>query len=239
MTFGEHLEALRTHLIQAIYGIAIGVIISLACGEYIINIIRLPIDNALARHSFKIKKENVEVQDSVEGFNFFAATWQYLSSQFSIPETPPEEETAIGANTDLTLMQRTVTLALPAHALVQQLHEFAPDQFAEPGEGLKDKFVILDAQSDDVGIMRKAIKRIDDPITLNVQEAFLTYIKVSMISGLVLSSPWVFYQLWLFVAAGLYPHERKYVYTYLPMSLGLFLGGAAFCFYAVFPFVLD
>ena len=47
------------------------------------------------------------------------------------------------------------------------------------------------------------------------------------------------YQIWLFVAAGLYPHERKYVYIYLPMSIFLFLGGALFCFYAVFPFVLN
>ncbi len=42
----------------------------------------------------------------------------------------------------------------------------------------------------------------------------------------------------MFVAAGLYPHERKYIYIYLPMSLFLFTGGAVFCFYAVFPFVL-
>ena len=66
----------------------------------------------------------------------------------------------------------------------------------------------------------------------------MTWLKVSFVGGLVLSSPWVFYQMWLFVAAGLYPHERKYIHIYLPMSSGLFLGGAAFCFYCVFPFVL-
>jgi sec-independent protein translocase protein TatC len=63
--------------------------------------------------------------------------------------------------------------------------------------------------------------------------------KVSFICGLVIASPWIFYQLWLFVAAGLYPHERKYVHTYLPMSIILFMGGVAFCFYAVLPIVLD
>ncbi|MFK7777757.1 MAG: twin-arginine translocase subunit TatC [Gimesia sp.] len=78
-----------------------------------------------------------------------------------------------------------------------------------------------------------------EPVTLTVQEAFTTiYLKVSFIAGLVFASPWVIYQIWLFVAAGLYPHERKYVYIYLPMSIFLFLGGALFCFYAVFPFVL-
>jgi sec-independent protein translocase protein TatC len=72
-----------------------------------------------------------------------------------------------------------------------------------------------------------------------VQEAFVTYMKVSFVAGLIIASPWVFYQLWLFIAAGLYPHERKYIYTYLPMSLVLFLGGVFFCFYAVLPTVLD
>src|SRR5262249_55977194 len=83
------------------------------------------------------------------------------------------------------------------------------------------------------------IKKINEPVTLNVQEAFITYMKVAFISGFIFASPWIFYQLWLFVAAGLYPHEQKYVYTYLPMSIGLFFGGAAFCFYGVFPTVLD
>jgi sec-independent protein translocase protein TatC len=122
---------------------------------------------------------------------------------------------------------------------MEQFHQLAPEQYAAPPETLKDKSITIDARSDDFAGLRRAIKKIDDPITLNVQEAFMTYIKVSLISGLVLSSPWIFYQLWLFVAAGLYPHERKYVYTYLPMSIGLFLGGVFFCFYGVFPTVLD
>lgn len=66
----------------------------------------------------------------------------------------------------------------------------------------------------------------------------MTYLKVSLIAGLVLASPWVFYQLWLFVAAGLYQHERKFVYIYGSLSLVLFIVGVLFCFYLVFPFVL-
>lgn len=83
-------------------------------------------------------------------------------------------------------------------------------------------------------------KTMAEPVTLAVQEAFTTiYLKVSFVAGLVFASPWVIYQIWQFVAAGLYPHERKYVYIYLPISIFLFLGGAFFCFYAVFPFVLN
>ena len=43
----------------------------------------------------------------------------------------------------------------------------------------------------------------------------------------------------MFVAAGLYPHERRYVHIFLPMSIGLFMLGATFCFYWVLPTVLN
>ena len=48
----------------------------------------------------------------------------------------------------------------------------------------------------------------------------------------MLASPWVFYQIWLFVAAGLYPRERRYVHIYLPVSLVLFLAGVSLAFFS-------
>jgi sec-independent protein translocase protein TatC len=60
-----------------------------------------------------------------------------------------------------------------------------------------------------------------------------------LLVGAVLSSPWVFLQLWSFVAAGLYPHEKKYVYWYLPFSIILFLVGATAVFLFVFEPVLN
>ena len=61
--------------------------------------------------------------------------------------------------------------------------------------------------------------------TLTITESFMTYLLVSIYCGIVLSSPWIFWQLWQFIGAGLYPHEKKYVHVYLPLSLFLFLGG--------------
>ena len=94
-------------------------------------------------------------------------------------------------------------------------------------------------KSEEIALFKKTAERFNRPVTYKVEEAFMTYIKVSIVAGLVITSPWVFYQIWLFVAAGLHPHERKYVYIYLPLSIGLFLTGAVFCFYFVFPIVLD
>ena len=82
----------------------------------------------------------------------------------------------------------------------------------------------------------------DDPrvrvVGLSVQEPFSVYIKAALVVGAVLASPFVFYFIWDFVAVGLYPHEKKYVHTFLPISLALFLAGVALAFFLVFRFVL-
>jgi len=70
---------------------------------------------------------------------------------------------------------------------------------------------------------------------MNVTEAMMVYMKVTLACGLVLGSPWVFWQLWSFVAAGLYAHERRYVYRWLPFSVALFVGGVLICQFAVIP----
>lgn len=99
--------------------------------------------------------------------------------------------------------------------------------------------VWLKLKSEEIGLLRSLIEQANSPIAHKVEEAFMTYIKVSVVAGFVIASPWIFFQVWQFVAAGLFPHERKHVYRFLPMSLGLFFIGAIFCFQFVFPIVLD
>ena len=65
-------------------------------------------------------------------------------------------------------------------------------------------------------------------IVLSPAAGFISYIKIALMAGLILSSPWVFYQIWMFVAAGLYSHEKKYVHTAVPFSAALFVTGALF-----------
>jgi sec-independent protein translocase protein TatC len=74
--------------------------------------------------------------------------------------------------------------------------------------------------------------------SLSAEEPFMIWMKAGFISGLVLASPYIFYQIWTFVAAGLYPHEKNYVFLYLPISIGLFFGGASLAFAFVFDPVL-
>jgi sec-independent protein translocase protein TatC len=80
-----------------------------------------------------------------------------------------------------------------------------------------------------------AVLRPPSLTALTVTEPFLVYFKVSLVLGLVLASPWLVWQFWAFVGAGLYPHERKLVYLFGPLSLGLFLGGVLLCQLVVLP----
>jgi sec-independent protein translocase protein TatC len=66
-------------------------------------------------------------------------------------------------------------------------------------------------------------------------EAFILYIKIALIAGLILASPAVFSQVWLFVAPGLYAHEKKWAIPFIVMSSFFFVLGAAFSHYVVFP----
>jgi sec-independent protein translocase protein TatC len=67
-------------------------------------------------------------------------------------------------------------------------------------------------------------------------EAFFTYMKVAFVAGIFLASPYIFYQLWAFVAPGLYEHERKWIIPISVFTALLFVAGALFGYFVVFPF---
>jgi sec-independent protein translocase protein TatC len=224
MTFGEHLEVLRVHLFKAIVGLVIAVCVSLLFGKQIVRAINVPITSALHRDGL----EGIHVADDVSSFDFI----KWMKIQLGYEKAPPPEPLKPVVPTD------QVTVEVLPSQLAGVLHGVDPEAYPEPKPVKGEKAVPLTLRSGAFAEWREATERTLRPVTLNVQEGFLTYLKVSMISGFVLASPWIFYQVWLFVAAGLYPTERRYVYRYLPASLGLFLGGAVFCYYVVLPFVL-
>jgi sec-independent protein translocase protein TatC len=73
----------------------------------------------------------------------------------------------------------------------------------------------------------------------DVGEGFMVVIKITMIVAAAFAAPWILYQLWQFVAAGLYPKERKYVTRYLPLSILLLIGGMVFVYMLVLPWTLQ
>jgi sec-independent protein translocase protein TatC len=67
-------------------------------------------------------------------------------------------------------------------------------------------------------------------------EAFFSYIKISLVAGIFLASPYIFYQIWSFVAPALYKEERKWFIPLAVVSAAFFVAGALFGYFIVFPY---
>jgi sec-independent protein translocase protein TatC len=66
-------------------------------------------------------------------------------------------------------------------------------------------------------------------------DPFVLYMKVAFLAGIFLTLPLILYEVWKFIAPGLYRREKKYIIPFLLSSMLLFLSGAAFCYYIVLP----
>ena len=71
-------------------------------------------------------------------------------------------------------------------------------------------------------------------IATGVISPFMVPMKVTLVLALIIALPWVFYQVWAFIAPGLYAHEKRLVLPLVISSSVLFMGGVAFCYFLVF-----
>lgn len=76
-------------------------------------------------------------------------------------------------------------------------------------------------------------------IAVEIQETFFTAMKVAFFGGFIISLPVIFWQLWLFLAPGLYDHEKKLVIPFVFFATLMFLIGASFAYYIVVPIGFD
>lgn len=93
-----------------------------------------------------------------------------------------------------------------------------------------------------VGIMQKPIidvlhqsHQAEKLVYQHPVDPFNLYVKTAAVAGLFVASPFVLYQLWLFVAPGLYRNEKRYVLPFMVSSVGLFLAGGYFAYRIVLP----
>src|SRR6266404_6391707 len=72
-------------------------------------------------------------------------------------------------------------------------------------------------------------------VFLNPTEPFELFIKTGIVAGIFLASPFVLYQVWMFISPGLYRHEKRYVFPFMFSTVALFLAGGFFGYKLVFP----
>ena len=266
MSFGEHLEELRTCLVRALLGLAVGFLVGLLVAGDVVRQIEGPLERALEKFHFEKTKSELEAQyGSVpptlqefmrrEGFIYEELYWEVdelrrVVSQIEKPARRQNDQTRRSDGAETALASRTNNppdLDRPTQGSSAEPTPSANDDAGnDENSGLN-----ADEATDIVVISRpgplssRMVKtRLWRPLatgvtSLSAHEPFMIYIKAAVITGAILASPWIFWQIWAFVASGLYPHERNYVYFFLPVSLGLFFAGAALAFFFVFDPVLD
>ncbi|MCX7390125.1 MAG: twin-arginine translocase subunit TatC [Planctomycetota bacterium] len=217
MTFGEHLEELRSCLMRASAGLFFGVLIGFFVARPVVHLIEQPLRRALG---------NYYIERSLEAFD----EWKpRVANGPALPYTRFEVEDAVeryGMSFDLREIH-TDRILKPIPHSDAGLQEGVPTPF-DPAT-LAPVLLWQPLSRDS----RVSIT------TLSAQEAFGIYVKAALLVGVVLAGPWIIYQLWTFVAAGLYPHEKHWVHLFLPISTGLFLAGVGLAFFFVFDFVLQ
>lgn len=210
MSFGEHIEELRARLILALLGLMVGVVVTF--------VPPLNLGKAV------IKKMEEPATRSLKAFYAEQATLRAAEAKKTSAVTP------------------SVMAVIPAESFVEEMAKLFPKLERPNGEDIKGQFVRLPISHDQSGMILSvagAVQPDDALVSLAPLETMTIFFMVCMITGLVVASPWVFYQAWAFVAAGLYSHERHYVKKFLPMSLGLFLAGVFLCFFGVLPITLS
>jgi sec-independent protein translocase protein TatC len=225
MSFGEHLEELRVCLWRAILGLVIGFFIGLALGRSAVAVISAPLEKALDQYYTKLTFKRLD-----EDLGNPASPLHRYKDRYNV------EKLKYGVEHGMIFETRYFDGNELAKALGLEAPK-APDTTESGAAGNVDEaFRTL------VPLLSWQSKKDDDrtrPTSLSAQEAFMIWIKASFVVGALVSAPWVFFQIWTFVASGLYRHERKYVYTFLPFSLGLFFLGAATAYLFVFEPVLN
>jgi len=225
MTFGEHLEELRISLMRALTWLAVGFLIGLFVGKYVVAVIKAPLETALGEYYST---------DAVEWYR----QWQLTRANdaLEVPYTVDEVEAFVG---DYNMIFE-VRYLHPAQAM-DELRRIDPE-FDVAGNGNAQSGFTPELKLDHL-VPLLIWHRLDDDNrvsikALNAIEAFMIYVKASLVFGVIIASPGIFYHIWSFVGAGLYPHEKKYVHIFLPFSLALFLSGAGVAYFLVFEPVL-
>jgi sec-independent protein translocase protein TatC len=214
MSFGEHIEELRIRLILALVGLFAGVIVAF-----------IPIPYFSPGIGWGVMKYmEAPAKSALE--TFYRNEYEKKAKAAEAKEELSPEVQAV----------------IPAESFVEALRKLAPRLELPSGDELKDQtvnFPLKYRQSTVIKLTQTSTVQIDQSlISLGPLETITIYFMVCLVTGLVLVSPWVFYQGWAFVAAGLYRHERRYVKKYLPISIGLFLAGVFLCFGFVLPITL-
>ena len=222
MSFLDHLDELRTRIIRSVIFVFVVFFGCWFVSDYIYNFLAVPVRQALAdAQRRQIKFGGLTGQETIRPLaslkegdtgRYVFAEETKLGSSVIPPGASVSARVAKDAQGKLGLFTEEPLIA--GNVVIPKGVRLPYDPNAKPA---------LLAAPDSQLIVTTAI------------EPFTLYVKVSLYAALCLSVPFLLWQIWAFVAPGLYPHERGYVVPFILLSSISFVIGAAFAYYVIFP----
>jgi len=218
MTFGEHLEELRIALVKSSIWLALGMVVGLLLATRVVSYMQGPLEKSLENF---YKKQSIQEMSKSSGSEVSADLQAWMKANKVVSQYVwIDPRRLVWKESDPSSQDAQDVQKPTAEYLANADSEGLPD----PSKMMKVRmFVGVKASTEALGL----------------QEPFMIWLKAAFVVAAVVGSPGIFYHLWQFVAAGLYPHERKYVYFFLPTSLILFWSGAFLAFFVIFQMVID
>ena len=244
MTFGEHLEELRRALVKALIWLGLGTCLGLMLAERIVTYIETPLKSAIAVFYINRAKAQFEAAQQQPPSDALAA-WM-LENNLQ-PEKTYVDPVLIwkmiqqheAKNAEAVQEATSTKSSGESNSLIQKDAKKAEDESLVT---TLEQNPWKDVDVEQLNRLQPLIMWQPIPNKLNSftsMEPFMIWLKAGLVAGVIFGAPGIFWHIWQFFAAGLYPHERRYVYWYLPLSLGLFFAGVALAFFVVFKFVLQ
>jgi sec-independent protein translocase protein TatC len=222
MSFLEHLDELRRRLVRSFVFVVVAAIVAFYFSGEIYAFLAAPVQRALA----EAQRRQVPIAGvtGTETIATMTSLKENDSGRFVF-----SEETKLGSSlipAGASVMARVLKDAEGKLSLFT-------DEALYSGNAVIPKGVRLPIE---LGDAIEAFSGINDKlIVTTAMEPFSLYLKVSLYAAICMSLPFLLFQVWGFVAPGLYPHERAYVTPFILLSTISFLIGAAFAYYVIFP----
>jgi len=222
MSFLEHLDELRRRIIRSVAFIFVALVLCWFVSDRIYNFLSAPVNGALASAA----QRPVPLQGLTDGVQILplGSVKEGDAGRYVFDETTKLGLSVIPAGASVA--------ARVARGADGQLGVYT-DEPIFAGPSVIPKGVRLPADFE--GRAGRLPNEEDKLVVRTAVEPFSLYLQVSLYAAFCLSVPFLLWQVWAFIAPGLYPHERGWALPFVVMSSASFLAGAAFAYYVLFP----
>lgn len=222
MSFLEHLDELRSRLIRSLIFVLLVAMLCWFVSDRIYNFLARPVQQALAEAQLH--------RVGVAGLNG-------QSAPVPLSSLNPNDKIRFVFPSTTRLGSAVIPAGASVAARVDKDSQGKPGLFTDEPLSAGNEVVPKDVRLPvDLNANNEALPDINDRLVVTTAlEPFALYVKVSLYAALALSVPFLLYQIWAFIAPGLFPHERRYVTPFIAFSSIGFVAGAGTAYRFIFP----